>query len=327
MSTVRMGILGTARIAPQALLGPARAIGEVEVVAVAARDRGRATAFAAKHGIATVHEDYAALLADPGINAVYVPLPNGLHGRWTLAALAAGKHVLCEKPLTANADEARIVAAAAENSGLVVMEAFHYRHHPLADRMREIVASGELGELRSVSAALCFPLPRRGDIRFDLGLAGGATMDAGCYAVHIVRTLTGAEPEVVTATAKLRGAGIDRAMRATLRFPDGVSGQVRMSLWSSDVLRISAGAVGRLGTMRVLNPVMPQLGHRLSVRTVAGRRVERLAGNSYTNQLAAFAGAVLRGEPVRTSAADAVATMSVLDAIYRSAGLPVRQPS
>ena len=198
---LRLGILGAARIAPAALIRPARAVADARVVAVAARDRDKAARFAHKHAIATVHGSYEALLADPSVDAVYNPLPNGLHGKWTRAALAAGKHVLCEKPFTANADEAAEVAAAAAASGRVVMEAFHYRYHPLAARVRAIVESGELGPLRRVETALCFPLPRFSDIRYDASLAGGATMDAGCYAVHMARSFGLEEPEVVRAEA------------------------------------------------------------------------------------------------------------------------------
>jgi predicted dehydrogenase len=327
-TTLRIGILGAARIAPQALIKPARDNADVEVVAVAARDAVRAKDFATKHGIPTAYGSYAELLADPSVTAVYNPLPNGLHGRWTLAALAAGKHVLCEKPFTANADEARTVADAARESGLVVMEAFHYRHHPVAERMREIVASGELGALRDVRANVAFPLPRFSDIRYRADLAGGALMDAGCYSVHMVRLLGGAEPEVVSARAALHGADVDRAMHAELRFPAGHTGRIGCSLWSSDILRISARAVGERGEMRVFNPLAPQYWHRIAVRTPAGRRVEHLSRRpSYAYQLDAFASAVLRGGPVLTDPADAIRTMTVIDAIYRAAGLPVREPS
>ena len=201
---VRMGILGAARIAPLALINPALDNAEVVVAAVAAREVSRAQAFAAKHGIARVHDNYEALITDPDLDAVYNPLPNGLHGRWTRAALAAGKHVLCEKPFTANAAEAREVAELAAKSDRVVMEAFHYRYHPLTLRVEQIIASGELGKLERVEASLCFPLPKFSDIRYDYSLAGGATMDAGCYAVHMVRTFGGSTPEVVSAQAKLR---------------------------------------------------------------------------------------------------------------------------
>ena len=325
---LRIGVLGAARIAPLALINPAKKNSEVVVAAVAARDASRAGAFAAKHDIPRVHESYDALIADPDLDAVYNPLPNGLHGRWTRAALAAGKHVLCEKPFTANAAEAREIADLATQSDRVVMEAFHYRYHPLALRVEEIIASGELGKLERVEAALCFPLPKFSDIRYNYSLAGGATMDAGCYAVHMVRTFGGETPEVVSAQAKLRDPQVDRAMTAELRFAGGHTGRVRCSMWSSRLLEISAHVVGDRGELRVLNPVTPQFFHRLSVRSTDGKRVERFSRRaSYAYQLDAFAAAVLRGEPVKTTPEGAVENMTVIDGIYRAAGLPLREPS
>jgi predicted dehydrogenase len=325
---VRIGILGAARIAPMALINPARGNAEVVVAAVAARDVSGAQAFAAKHSIARVHDSYAALIADPDLDAVYNPLPNGLHGKWTRAALAAGKHVMCEKPFTANAAEAREIAALAAESDRVVMEAFHYRYHPLALRVEEIIASGELGKLERVEAAMCFPLPKFSDIRYNYSLAGGATMDAGCYAVHMVRTFGGATPEVVSAQAKLRGSDVDRAMTANLRFADGHTGRVHCSMWSSSLLQLSAKVIGDRGELRVLNPVTPQMFHRFSVRSREGRRLERFPKRAtYAYQLDAFVAAVLRGEPVKTTPQDAVENMTVIDAIYRAAGLPLRKPS
>ena len=325
---VRIGVLGAARIAPPALIKPAKENSEVVVAAVAARDASRARAFAAKHDIARVHDDYDKLIADPDLDAVYNPLPNGLHGRWTRAALAAGKHVLCEKPFTANAAEAREIADLVAKSDRVVMEAFHYRYHPLALRVEEIIASGELGKLERVEAALCFPLPKFSDIRYNYSLAGGATMDAGCYAVHMVRTFGGETPEVVSAQAKLHDPQVDRAMTAELRFAGGHTGRVRCSMLSSHLLQISAHVVGDRGELRVLNPVIPQLFHRLSVRSTDGKRVERFSRRaSYAYQLDAFAAAVLRGEPVKTTPEGAVENMTVIDGIYRAAGLPLREPS
>jgi predicted dehydrogenase len=321
-------VLGAARIAPSALIKPAKDNAEVVVAAVAARDGSRARAFAAKHGIARVHESYEALIADPDLDAVYNPLPNGLHGKWTRAALAAGKHVLCEKPFTANAAEAREIADLAAKSDRVVMEAFHYRYHPLALRTEQIIASGELGKLERVEAALCFPLPKFSDIRYNYSLAGGAMMDAGCYAVHMARTFGGSTPEVVSAQAKLRDPQVDRAMTAELRFAEGHTGRVRCSMWSSRLLEITAHVVGDRGEVRLFNPVTPQFFHRLSIRSSDGKRVERFPRRpSYAYQLDAFAGAVLRGEPVKTTPADAIENMTVIDAIYRAAGLPLRQPS
>ena len=328
MTPLRIGVLGAARIAPSALIKPAKLSGEVVVAAVAARDATRARAFAAKYGIARVHDSYDALIADPDLDAIYNPLPNSMHGRWTSAALANGKHVLCEKPFTANAIEAREVADLAAKSGRVVMEAFHYRYHPLTLRVERIIASGELGRLERVEAAMCFPLPKFSDIRYDYSLAGGATMDAGCYAVHMTRTFGGGTPEVVSAQAKLRDSDVDRAMTAELRFPGGHTGRVRCSMWSSHLLQFSARVVGDRGELRVLNPIAPHLFHRLSVRSADGNRVERFPRRaSYAYQLDAFAAAALRGEQVLTTPEDAVENMTVIDAIYRAAGLPLRQPS
>jgi predicted dehydrogenase len=325
---LRIGVLGAARIAPSALIKPAKDNADVVVAAVAARDGSRARAFAAKHGIAHVHDSYEALLADPDIDAVYNPLPNGLHGKWTRAALDAGKHVLCEKPFTANADEAREIADLAAKSDRVVMEAFHYRYHPMTLRTEQIIASGVIGKLQRVEAALCFPLPKFSDIRYNYPLAGGALMDAGCYAVHIVRTFGGSTPEVVSAHAKLRDPQIDRAMTAELRFAAGHTGRVRCSMWSARLLEISARVVGDRGELKLFNPVTPQFVNRLSIRSPEGRRVERFPHRpSYAYQLDAFAAAVLRGEPVKTTPEDAIENMTVIDGIYRAAGLPLRQPS
>jgi predicted dehydrogenase len=325
---LRIGVLGAARIAPAALVKPAEGNPEVVVSAVAARDRSRAQAFAGKYGIARVHDSYQALLADPELDAIYNPLPNGLHGKWTRAAIDAGKHVLCEKPFTANADEARAIAAAAAKSGRVVMEAFHYRYHPLALRTEQIIASGALGRLERVEAALCFPLPKFSDIRYNYALAGGALMDAGCYPVHMVRTFGGSTPEVVSAKATLHDPQVDRAMTAELRFPEGHTGRIRCSMWSTRLLEISARVVGERGEVKLFNPVTPHFVNRLTVRDAAGRRVERFSRRpSYAYQLDAFAAAVLRGEPVKTTPEDAIENMAVIDDIYRAAGLPLRQPS
>jgi predicted dehydrogenase len=325
MDAVRIGVLGAARIAPHAVVKPARNTREAEVVAVAARDRSRADAYAAKHGIPRVHDSYADVLADPDIDAIYNPLPNGLHAQWTIAALEAGKHVLCEKPFTANTEEAEAVAAVAQRCGLVVMEAFHYRYHPLAHRMREIVESGELGTTRRVETALCFPLPKFSDIRYQYDLAGGATMDVGTYTVHMARLLGCEEPTVVAATAKLRTPDIDRAMRAELTFPSGHTGRITCSMWSTWFLQTYARVVGEQGELHVVNPTSPQLWHHLRVKIGAEKRTEHFPRRpTYEYQLDAFCAAVLRGEPTLTPPADSIANMQVLDAIYVAAGMKPR---
>jgi predicted dehydrogenase len=323
MTGLRVGVLGAARITPLALIRPARAVPDVTITAIAARDPDRAREFAARHDIPVVHRSYADLVGDPDVDAVYVPLPNGLHAEWVLAALAAGKHVLCEKPMTANADEARRIAEAAEASGLVVMEAFHYRYHPLVRRALELL--GEVGPIRHVHTRLAFPLPRFGDIRYRFDLAGGAFMDAGCYAVHFLRVLGASEPEVVSARAKLRSTQVDRYLTAGFRFADGATGQATASLWSARLLSVSARVVGEAGELRIFNYVAPQVYNRVTLRTKGKTRHERVAGEpTYTCQLRAFADAVLRGWPNLTPPADAVRTMSLIDNAYRAAGLRPR---
>lgn len=315
MEQVHLGILGAARIVPQ-----------VTVAAIAARDRRRAEAFAVKRGIPRVLDDYDAVLADPAIDAVYIPLPNSIHARWTLRALAAGKYVLCEKPFAANADEAARVAEAAGRSGRVVMEAFHYRYHPLAARMVEIVASGVLGQVRRLEAWVCVPLPRPRDIRYRYDLAGGATMDSGCYAIHLLRTLAGDEPVVTGARARLASRGVDRAMAAEFRWADGRTGRMTCSLFSRDLLRLAVRVQGDRGELSVANPTLPHvLFNRLALRTAQGTRVEQLPrAPTYVYQLRAFARAVLEGAPVLTSPADAVANMRVVDTVYAQADLRPR---
>jgi predicted dehydrogenase len=309
-----------------ALIRPARDTAGVSVTAIAARDRGRAEEFARKHGIEKVHDDYESLLADRDVDAIYNPLPNNLHAEWTLRALDAGKHVLCEKPFTSNASEAERVHQAAEQSDRVVMEAFHYRYHPLAQRLRDLVASGDLGKPRFIETWMCIPLPLPRDIRYRLDLAGGATMDIGCYAIHLARTIAGEEPIVVSARAKLASEGVDRAMEADVRFPNGAEGRINCSLWSWKVAKIAAVVKLDGGEIRALNPIVPQLFHSLKWRKTDGSwNKEKFPKKAtYAYQLEAFRDAVVDGTPFITTTAEAVKNMQVVDAVYRAAGLEPR---
>ena len=186
------------------------------------------------------------------------------------------------------------MAEAAERTGRVLTEAFHWRYHPLAARMREVVQT-ELGEIRHIEAMLCFPLPFFNDIRYSWELAGGAMMDAGCYTVNMVRWLAGAEPEVVSAQARLAKPNVDRYMRADLRFPDGRTARVTASLFSARLLAVGRGAQGSAGEMRVLNPLAPHFYHSLKVVRPGRTTRERIAGEAtYTHQLRAFARARAR---------------------------------
>jgi len=323
---LRIGVLGAARITRDALIRPAAEVDDVEVVAIAARDHDRAAAAAAKHGIPNVHDSYEALLADPDIDAVYVPVPNGLHGRWTLAAIDAGKHVLCEKPFTANADEARTVAAAATASPVVVMEAHHASHHPQTKRAREIVSTGLLGDIESAEAAFIVPMPPSGDIRWNVDLAGGSLMDLGCYPLRWLRDVLRVVPTVVSATASDRH-GIDASMDARLDYA-GVAGRVRAAMWTTPPLLIEAQVRGTAGAMRVRMPYAPQMKGKIRVDGPGLRLREKADPKaSYTFQLEAFRDAVVAGGPNLTDATAAVETMQTIDDIYRGASMQVREPS
>ena len=325
---LRIGILGAARIAPTALIKPASRTGRVVVTAVAARDRTKAEAFAQKHGIPRVLDTYEDLVHDAEIDAVYNPLPNGLHGYWTIEAAKAGKHVLCEKPFTANADEARAVAEVDNaNPGVVIMEAFHYQYHPMTKRLVEIVRSGELGNITEIDVAFSAPLWKKGDIRYQLALAGGATMDMGCYPISLLRLLA-AGPRVNNASAKLSSPGVDRAMDAHFSLPDGGRAHIGCSMFSSSVLRMHAEITGDDGKVSVFNPFAPHLFHRMKVTTTLGTRRERFSRKpTYDYQLEAFVAAVEDGASFPTTSTDAIRTMELIDSIYLAAGLPVRQPT
>jgi predicted dehydrogenase len=311
-----------------ALTRPARKVGGVSVEAVAARDPDRARSFARKHRIPSVHKSYQDLLDDPEIDAVYNPLPNSLHCEWTVRALEAGKHVLCEKPMASNADEARRMADAAEKSGRVLMEAFHWRYHPLAQRLREVVESGVLGEIRHIAVSLCVPMIIPGNIRYRYELGGGALMDVGAYAVNILRFLAQSEPTVHHARAKLSSPQVDRWMTADFDFDDGRSGRITCSLFSARLLSMSARVTGELGELRVLNPIAPHIYHRLKIVTAERSTVEHVSGEStYVHQLRAFAAAVAGDTPLKFNALDSVANMAVIDSVYLAAGLARRGES
>lgn len=322
---IRFGILGAARIAPLALVGPARRTPGVSVQAVAARDAARAEVFARTHSIPRACS-YDALLDDPEIDAVYIALPNGLHAPWALRALAAGKHVLCEKPLASNQGECETLAQAAARPGArVLMEAFHNRYHPLVERTIDVAQSGALGKLRSLRAVFRTPMLRRDDIRFDFALGGGAAMDLGCYMVNLLRAVAAEEPEVISAQATLMRPQVDRRMTAHLRFPSGPEAQMDVEMKAlrfPDVRLIVEGETGRL---EVINPVLPSYFHRFTLRAAGEARRERFPHMAtYDYQLRAFAAAVRTGAPFPTTAADAARTLRVIDAIYRAAGLRPR---
>jgi predicted dehydrogenase len=338
---LRIGTLGTSRIATPALLEPAASVPGVTVAAVAARDWSRAEAFALRHGIPAAYGSYDELLADPDIDAIYNPLPNSLHGPLTLKAIAAGKHVLCEKPFASNAAQATQVADAAAAAGLVVMEAMHYRHHPLVQRLRDLVLGGALGPVQHIQAWTTFVIEDPDDIRYDYDLAGGALMDGGCYAIDCLRMLAGADGSgEITVTGALAdpwddaadppGATADRAMAVRLGFPGGVTGWFDSAFTRTGEFRAEVHVSGRDGQAWMQNFILAHQGRLMATKDGTVIADERATGDStYVWQLRAFAAAIADGSgsgsgEVATSAAHAVSTMQVIDDAYRAAGLRLR---
>lgn len=329
-NVLKIGTLGAARITPAALLAPASQLPGVEVTAVAARNHGRAQTFASKHGITKVFDSYQALLDDPTVDAIYNPLPNGLHKEWSIKAMNAGKHVLCEKPFCNNAEEARQMVAVSQQTGLILMEAFHYRHHPLMARIRGLVP--KLGPLRRIETKMCFPLPRFGDIRYDYALGGGSNMDVGAYTSDMVLQIAAASgdpalagtPRVNEASARLLRPNIDRVMKANLRWESGCSGRIVNSLWSLQIPGIRLRVLGERGQLSVSNPVLPHLWHRLDTKIGGKPQHERVSGKStYYHQLLEFERRI-RNESASPDLQQSIATMELIDAIYTAAGLPLR---
>jgi predicted dehydrogenase len=322
---IRIGILGAAAIVPSAIIGPARNVPEVQVNAIAARDPKRAEKFARKHHIPRVHKTYQDLLSDPEIEAVYNPLPNSLHAEWTIRALRAGKHVLCEKPFASNAKEAMEMAKAAQETGKVVSEAFAYRFHPLAARMKAVMTSGEIGKIQNIEARFCFLLPTPSNIRYRYDLSGGALMDTGCYPVSLVRFLAGTEPLVTRAKPKMFKPQVDSRMEADLTFPNDIRAHIVCDMLSAKLFDSFIKISGDAGEMKVINPYHPHWFHLTTIRTSKGTQRGRVSGeNVYALQLRAFAKAI-RGEiSLSTDAKDAIGNMRVIDAIYQKAGLALR---
>ena len=322
---IRFGTLGAARITPAALIDPCKNIDDAEVSVVAARDRSRAEAFAQEHGIPNVVDSYKDVINHPDIDAVYNPLHIGLHHEWSIKALEAGKHVLCEKSFARNAREAEEMAAVARETGLVLMDAFHYRYHPCFIKAKEICDSGVLGDIYEIEGAFHVAGHAEDDIRTNYETAGGVTMDIGCYPISWVRHISGEEPVEVTANAETGKANVDLFLTADLTFPSGIVGHISGDMRNGGKPRADLTVTGSKGTMFIWNPLAPQHGCKFDV-TIDGvttrESFEKRA--SYDYQLDAFIAAIEHGAPLYTDADEAVNQMKAIDVCYEAAGLPLR---
>jgi predicted dehydrogenase len=312
--TLRIGILGAARVAVYAMIAAAKDVEGVTVVAVSARDPERASAYANEHNIPGIYPDYETLIASPGVDAVYNALPPNLHARWSVAALEAGKHVLCEKPFTLTVADTQAMLAAEACTGKLLMEAQHTYYHPRHARIREIVQSGMLGKIRHISSQFDVPIPQTpGEIRWDGPVGGGALWDLGVYPVFWLREAMGEEPLLVSASHRLHEDGADIETGARFTFPSGATGAISCSMERDFAAWLKV--VGDAGTLFVKNPLSPpeqsltiDIGGAVSEEVFSDR-------TTYAFQLEAFRDAVLLDTSVRTRGEDSLKTIKLLNDI------------
>jgi len=313
---MRWGLLSTAAINHD-LAGAAAESEEAEVVAVASRDLARAQAHARDVGAERAYGTYEELLADPDLDAIYVSVPNSMHVDWTIRALDAGKHVLCEKTFACREAHAEFAFEAAARNDCVLTEGFMWRHHPQVAKLLELVGDGSIGELRALCASFSGAVTGPDDIRLQPDLDGGALTDMGCYCVHALRTLAG-EPERVHAEQRVGPSGVDLILSATLRFPSGVIGTFDCGLEIPDRARLEA--VGETGTIVLPDPFLARDGvlelHRNGAQV---ERIETESANAYRLELEDFARAVRGEKEPLVSRADIVGQARTIEALLASA--------
>jgi len=315
---VRWGLLSTARI-NEAILGGAQQSERTQVVAVASRDQGRADAYAREHGLERAHGSYEALLEDGDIDVVYNSLPNSMHVEWSVRALEAGKHVLCEKPMDRRVEAVERAFDTAERKGRLLMEAFMYRHHPQTHKAVELVRDGAIGELRQLRSLFSFTLGDATDVRLQPELDGGALMDLGCYCISMQRVLAG-EPELVFGRQRLGGGGVDVGFVGILQFPGDVFGEFHCGFDLPEGNGLEA--IGSLGKLLVRDPVRCRDPHV----EVNGVRVDVEDVDRYYLQVENFSAAVRREAEPLLGRADALGQVRAIEALYRSAASGAAEP-
>jgi predicted dehydrogenase len=323
--TLRWGILSTARIGVRKVVPAIIAAARCEVVAVASRDPERARAAAAQLGIPRAHGSYEGLLADPEVDAVYIPLPNDMHAEWTIAAARAGKHVLCEKPLATSVGDAERMISVCREEGVLLMEAFMYRLHPTWEAVREMIGAGRIGELRAVQTWFSYFNDDPADIRNILRAGGGALFDIGCYAVNVSRMLFGAEPDLVLGSiVRDPGTGVDVLTSGILGFGPGMATFTVSTRVEPDQRVHVSGTEGRISVEIPFN-VPLDLPTRVFVTSGGDPPVrpdtetlEFPPADEYEIQAERFAAAVLDGGPVPIPPEDAVGNLRVIEEIFRA---------
>ena len=321
---LRIGLLGASRIAKDALIIPAAERGDVEITSVAARDVQRAQTYAQECQIPHASHTYQQLVESNQIDLIYIGLPPGQHCEWALRALDHGKHVLCEKPFAMNADEAcQMVNVAAERPGQLI-EAFHYRFHPMMHRLLTVLDSGIIGKILNLTAHFNIAVSRHSnEFRYHRKVGGGALMDLGCYPVHWVRTVIGEEPEVTAASSRYATsfddppAQVDIETTASLQFPSGVEANISCSMDEALSSEIDARLqiVGSEGEIIAENPLQPALGSALKIRTTRSVATEPFSSATFPYQLDHVIRQLQGKVSPLTGGVDAIANMKIIDAI------------
>jgi len=313
------GLLSTARI-NRALITPLRASNRNQLVAVASRTQESADQYAREWKIGQAYGSYEALLADPEIDVIYNPLPNHLHAEWTIKAVEAGKHVLCEKPLALNTDEVDAIQSAARKHGRVVMEAFMYRHHPQTLKVLELVKSGSLGTLKLVHGSFSFFLSREGDVRLDPAMGGGSIWDVGCYPISYTRSILGENPLEVFGWQVTGPTGIDETFVGQMRFDHNVYTQFDCSF--AVPLRWSMEITGSEGTLNIPSPFKPGLDEKIYLTREDQTETINVPGQElYIGEVEDMADAILLGKEPRISLEDSRANVKVITTLLESAQL------
>jgi predicted dehydrogenase len=336
MSTLRWGILGTGNIAKQFAAGMSTSH-RGKVTAIGSRGKESAESFAQSWQLPNRH-DYASLIADPNVDAVYVSLPNSLHHEWAIKALQAGKHVLCEKPFALNGMQSQEMFDVAQRQGKVLVDAFMYRSHPYVQAVQERIAAGAIGTVQLIRTSFCYRTTRiAGNVRFDRLLGGGALMDIGCYCINFSRFLAAGEPVAIQATANFHESGVDEICTATMQFPNGILANFTcgMSLQADNTATIS-GTEGYIevpvpwkptpgkGGFTVARGTPPRQDQKdASAPATPPRETVKIDADQdlYALEADAFAATVLDGAPPAISRADTIGNMRALDEIRRQIGL------
>lgn len=319
---MRIGLLGAAKITPEAIIEPARHMDNV-VLAIAARDKTRAQAFARTHQIDLVFDSYQALLSSPDIDLIYNALPINLHAEWSIKALSAGKHVLCEKPLAMNSRQVRAMIIAAKNNNVRLIEAFHYAHHPLFDQFKQLIRAEEIGVLNEIDARFCVAVADlKGDIRYRPELGGGAMMDLGCYPLHWFRAISEAPITALHSEARMTSTGVDECMTVNIQLENGVTATLYCSMAATEEFDARIIVRGSAGKLVFYNPLTPHTNGRIVVNKEQG--TEQFTANSrstYAYQLAAVKQALSTGSSLVMEGQELLAQQELLDRIYIEAGL------